>query len=122
MTSDSSNQTLRMIRQLDASPERVFDALVNPETMRKWMFTEGETKFAIDLRVGGKWSITNRRDGTDYVASGSDPPPPNPLPSIARAYDDFDRLERETSRLPEDRKSTRLNSSHPQLSRMPSSA
>jgi uncharacterized protein YndB with AHSA1/START domain len=37
--------------------------------MRKWL-TEPETKFDIDLRVGGKWSITNRRDGTDYTATG----------------------------------------------------
>jgi hypothetical protein len=28
--------------------------------MRKWMFTEPETKFDVDVRVGGKWSITNR--------------------------------------------------------------
>jgi len=31
----------------------VFDALVNLETIRTWLFTEPESKFGIDLHVGG---------------------------------------------------------------------
>lgn len=36
----ATSRSLRMTRRIDASPERVFDALVNPERMREWMFTE----------------------------------------------------------------------------------
>ena len=78
MTTDNQSQSLRMVHRLPASPERVFDALVNPEAMRKWMFAGEDTKYEVDLRVGGTWSITNRRDGVEYVASGTylevDPP------------------------------------------------
>jgi uncharacterized protein YndB with AHSA1/START domain len=64
---------LRMTRQFDASPERVFDAWLNPEMTRKWLFTgpsdEAYTA-GIDPHVGGKWTVTARRDGVDYTASG----------------------------------------------------
>ena len=36
--------------------------------MRVWW---GENiAFDIDLRVGGRWTITRRQDGTEYVATG----------------------------------------------------
>jgi uncharacterized protein YndB with AHSA1/START domain len=77
MTS-SSDSFLRMTRRLDASPERVFDALVNPDIVGKWMYPLPDTTIEMDARVGGKWKITNRRDGTDYTALGEylevDPP------------------------------------------------
>jgi uncharacterized protein YndB with AHSA1/START domain len=60
-------------RRFEASPERVFDSWVNLETARKWLFTSPTSErntTEIDARVGGKWTITDRRDGTDYTALG----------------------------------------------------
>jgi uncharacterized protein YndB with AHSA1/START domain len=72
MTADP-DRFLRMTRRFGLSPERVFDAWLNPETVRKWLFTtpadEAYTA-ELDARVGGKWSITARRGGIDYTASG----------------------------------------------------
>jgi len=61
------------IRRFDASPERVFDAWIDPETARKWLFTSPTSErnsTEIDARVGGKWAITDRRDGVDYTGLG----------------------------------------------------
>ena len=62
-----------MTRRFEASSERVFDAWVNPETAQKWLFTSPTSESnstEIDARVGGQWTITDRRDGTDYTALG----------------------------------------------------
>lgn len=72
MTIDTDRK-LHMTRQFDASPERVFDAWTNPEVVRKWLFAspvDESYSAEMDARVGGKWSITARRDGMDYTASG----------------------------------------------------
>jgi uncharacterized protein YndB with AHSA1/START domain len=64
---------LRLVRRFEASPERVFDAWLDPRVASRWLFT-GPTSQAhdveIDPRVGGAWRITDRRDGIDYVAHG----------------------------------------------------
>jgi uncharacterized protein YndB with AHSA1/START domain len=59
---------LRITRRLDASPERVFDAWANPA----WLFAsaDGEATTEVDARPGGKWTITSRRDGMDFTATG----------------------------------------------------
>ena len=66
-------QALRLTRRLDAAPERVFDAWTDPKLAAGWLFTtpasEAHTA-EIDLRVGGKWEIVDRRDGVDYRAIG----------------------------------------------------
>jgi uncharacterized protein YndB with AHSA1/START domain len=64
---------LRITRRFDAAPERVFDAWLNPETARKWLFTSPADEMytaELDARVGGRWSITARRGGMDYTGSG----------------------------------------------------
>ena len=66
-------QALRLTRRFDAAPERVFDAWTDPKLAAGWLFTtptsEAHTA-AIDLRVGGRWEIVDRRDGVDYRAIG----------------------------------------------------
>ena len=67
------DRMLRMTRRFNAAPERVFDAWISPATVRKWLFASpaDETYTAtIDARVGGAYTITARREGVDYTASG----------------------------------------------------
>lgn len=75
-----STTTLTMIRNFEVAAERVFDAWLNPEMMRKWFFTlEGTNKVAQNNpQVGGTWEIIDHRGGQDYRAIGEyieiDPP------------------------------------------------
>ena len=77
---NSSTTTLTMVRNFDVASDRVFDAWLNPEMMRKWFFTlEGTNQVAENKpQVGGTWEIIDRRDGKDYRAIGEyleiDPP------------------------------------------------
>src|SRR6266540_6763946 len=68
------NRILRLTRRFNASPERVFDAWLNPETAKKWLFaTPADEMYTaeLDARVGGRYTITARRAGTDYTGSAS---------------------------------------------------
>jgi Uncharacterized conserved protein len=75
--------TLTMIRTFPLHPERVFDAWLNPEMMRKWLFTqEGTNKVTRNKpKVGGAWEIIDHRGGVDYRAIGEylELDPPNKL-------------------------------------------
>ncbi|HEY3888201.1 MAG TPA: SRPBCC domain-containing protein [Caulobacteraceae bacterium] len=66
-------ETLRITRRFDAAPERVFDAWIDPARAGLWLFTSPTSErhsTDLDVRVGGTWSITDRRDGVDYTALG----------------------------------------------------
>jgi uncharacterized protein YndB with AHSA1/START domain len=66
-------RVLRITRRFEAAPERVFDAWIQPTTVRKWLFTmpSDEAYHAeLDARVGGRWTISARRGGVDYTALG----------------------------------------------------
>ncbi|MGP4081106.1 SRPBCC family protein [Pseudalkalibacillus sp. R45] len=67
-----STTTLKMTRHFEVAPERVFDAWLTPEMMRKWLFTlEGTNKVARnEPQVGGTWEIVDHREGKDYRAIG----------------------------------------------------
>ncbi len=72
---------LRMSRRFEAAPARVFAAWIDPAIAARWLFTtpDSESHSAqLDVRVGGRWTITDRRDGVDYTATGEyleiDPP------------------------------------------------
>ena len=67
-----STTTLTMIRKFDVASEKVFDAWLNPEMMRRWFFTlEGTNQVAQNHpQVGGTWEIIDRRDEKDYRAIG----------------------------------------------------
>ena len=78
--SNYSTITLAMTRNFDVASEKVFDAWLNPEMMKKWFFTlEGTNKVAQNNpQVGGDWEIIDQRDGKEYRAIGEyleiDPP------------------------------------------------
>lgn len=57
-------------QQLDASPERVFDAWIDPALLGRWMFgpairDEEIVRLVTDPRVGGEFSFVVRRDGVE---------------------------------------------------------
>ena len=58
------NTTLRVDRRFDVPAERVFDAWLDPESARKWLFTApgGQiTRCEIDARAGGQFVIVDHR-------------------------------------------------------------
>ncbi|TKT82576.1 SRPBCC domain-containing protein [Aquamicrobium sp. LC103] len=60
-------------RRFDVSAERVFDAWLDPETARKWLFTTGEgalVRAEVDARVGGRFAFVDRRDDVDVEHVG----------------------------------------------------
>ena len=64
---------LTMTRRFEASPERLFDAWTDPNLAARWLFTgpASEAHCAeLDVRVGGRWVIEDRRGGVDYKALG----------------------------------------------------
>jgi len=71
--STESRVRFRLTRHFDASPERVFDAWLDPEKVGKFLFAteDGEmVRVEIDPRVGGRYSIVDRRDGEDVEHTG----------------------------------------------------
>jgi uncharacterized protein YndB with AHSA1/START domain len=64
---------VRVTHRFSASPERVFDAWLDPATTGKWLFaTPGGqmVRVAIDARVGGAFAFVDRRDGEDIEHVG----------------------------------------------------
>ncbi|MFD1929425.1 SRPBCC domain-containing protein [Sporosarcina siberiensis] len=70
--SNVSTTTLIMTRTFDVAPKSVFDAWLNTEMMRKWLFTLEETNKVTQNKpqVGGTWEIVDHREGKDYRATG----------------------------------------------------
>jgi len=65
--------TVKVSRRFKASPERVFDAWLDPAKARLFLFATpaGEVVRAdIDARVGGRFLIADRRDGEDVEHTG----------------------------------------------------
>ena len=57
---------LEVSRHIDAAPERVFDAWLDPDQVGQWLFATPEgvmEKVEIDPRVGGQFLIVERRGG-----------------------------------------------------------
>jgi uncharacterized protein YndB with AHSA1/START domain len=66
-------KTLRMTRRFSAPPNRVFDAWTDPKVAAKWLFTTPSSEhheMQAEGRVGGKWTVIDRREGVDYKALG----------------------------------------------------
>jgi uncharacterized protein YndB with AHSA1/START domain len=69
-----SNAIARVVRRFDATPERVFDAWLDPGTARRFLFATpaGEiVRAEIEPRVEGKLHIVDRRNGVDVEHTGT---------------------------------------------------
>jgi uncharacterized protein YndB with AHSA1/START domain len=69
----SATAQVKVTRHFNASPERVFDAWLDPQTVGKWLFAtpKGQmVRVEVDARAGGKWIIVDRRNGEDVEHSG----------------------------------------------------
>lgn len=69
----TETRELRVNRHFGASPERVFDAWLDPATAGKWLFATPAGEMVcleIDARPGGSFVIVERRDGEDVEHQG----------------------------------------------------
>ena len=70
---EETTQRVRVTRDFDAPPERVFDAWLDPERAGNWLFAtpDGEmVRVEIDARVGGRYEIVERRGDDEVVHTG----------------------------------------------------
>jgi|SRR6185295_5944417 len=70
MSATRENVMVRVARHFNASPERVFDAWLDPEMIGRWMFgpalrEEEVVRIVLDARVGGTFSFVVRRQGEE---------------------------------------------------------
>ena len=66
-------KTVTVTRRFAVSPERVFDAFLDPAIAGKFMFATptGEmVRVKIEPRVGGAYTFVDRRDGEDIEHAG----------------------------------------------------
>ncbi len=64
---------MRVTRRFTATPARVFEAWLEPETAGKFLFatkTGTMVRVDIDVRVGGRFALVDRRDGEDIEHIG----------------------------------------------------
>lgn len=61
-TSEPENHRLEVRKQINASPEKVFETWTQPEHIRKWWGPEDVICLGaqVDLQIGGKYQISNR--------------------------------------------------------------
>jgi len=70
----SQTGVIRISRLLPVTPERAFDAWVNPAIASRWLFATPDGQIVrcdIDARPGGAFVITDRRDGDDVAHHGT---------------------------------------------------
>ncbi|HEX4079625.1 MAG TPA: SRPBCC domain-containing protein [Rhizomicrobium sp.] len=69
--SQTPKVSLKLSRRFEATPERVFDAWLDPKTAGKWLFATatGEmVRVEIDAREGGRFTIVRREaDAIEHV-------------------------------------------------------
>ena len=56
--------SIEVTRRLSATPEKVFDAWLDPENLGRWLFATPEGRMErveVDPRVGGRFEIDERR-------------------------------------------------------------
>jgi uncharacterized protein YndB with AHSA1/START domain len=72
--SDEHGIVVQVTHAYAHAPERVFDAWLNPQVARRFLFATatGEVvRCDLDPRVGGKFVVVDRRDGVDVEHTGT---------------------------------------------------
>jgi uncharacterized protein YndB with AHSA1/START domain len=69
---NTSTTTVRITRNFQVDAEKIFEAWITPELMKKWLFTMEHTNKVASSHpvVGGTWEIVDERDGKEYRAIG----------------------------------------------------
>jgi uncharacterized protein YndB with AHSA1/START domain len=72
ITVDADVPLVRIVREFDAPPDKVFRAHVDPELFARWNGPRGmETRIDHhDCRTGGSWRYVMTRDGEEYGFHG----------------------------------------------------
>jgi uncharacterized protein YndB with AHSA1/START domain len=69
-----ANDTVTVTRRYAAAADRVFDAWLDPASARQWLFATPAGQMQrvdIDARVGGRFTVIERRDGSDAEHRGA---------------------------------------------------
>jgi uncharacterized protein YndB with AHSA1/START domain len=112
-------------RRFEASPERVFDAWLDPEIARKWLFStpDGEmVRAETDPRIGGSFTFTERRNGEDIEHVGEYLVIDRPTRlvftfAVPKYSDEYDRVTVEIRRLGTGCELTLTNEMSPEIHR-----
>ena len=73
MTAPEDKVLVRVSHRFSASAERVYDAFLDPSKAAKFLFataTGQVVRCEIDARIGGRFTIVDRRDGEDVAHTG----------------------------------------------------
>jgi uncharacterized protein YndB with AHSA1/START domain len=73
MTQSTDTIIVRVTHRFDASAQRVYDAFLDPRRASKFLFATATGQIVrcdIDARVGGRFTIVDRRAGTDVAHTG----------------------------------------------------
>ena len=74
MASATAAPSLSIVRRFEATPEKVWHALTQPEAIKQWMGPSDEFKVPVaeaDLRIGGRYRIVMQSpDGELHDVSG----------------------------------------------------
>ena len=73
IVADPDVPLVRIVREFDAPPEKVFRAHTDPELLARWMGPRNleMTIDRYDCRTGGSYRYVHSRDGEDYGFHGS---------------------------------------------------
>jgi len=73
IVADPDVPLVRIVREFDAAPEKVFRAHTDPELLARWMGPRNleMTIDHYDCRTGGSYRYVHSRDGEDYGFHGS---------------------------------------------------
>ena len=75
MVTVAQKPSLTIVRQLTATPEKVWRALTQPAALKEWMAPTAEFQTPVaeaDLRVGGRYHIVMKSpDGEEHDVSGT---------------------------------------------------
>jgi uncharacterized protein YndB with AHSA1/START domain len=73
ITADPTVPLVRIVREFDAPPDKVFRAHTDPDLLVRWLGPKDITMEIdhYDCRTGGSWRYLHKRDGEEYGFHGT---------------------------------------------------